>query len=67
MYQRIVARLGASPGIRPLDVLISVNETATEKLVVRKRGGPVPRPLRCAGASARWVDSAILTGGQVSA
>jgi 4-oxalocrotonate tautomerase len=30
MYQRIVQRLGANPGVRPQDVLISVNETAAE-------------------------------------
>jgi 4-oxalocrotonate tautomerase len=30
MYRRIVERLGASPGVRPEDVLISVNETAPE-------------------------------------
>jgi 4-oxalocrotonate tautomerase len=30
MYQRIVERLGANPGVRPEDVLISVVETAAE-------------------------------------
>jgi 4-oxalocrotonate tautomerase len=30
MYRRIVERLGANPGVRPEDVLISVNETAAE-------------------------------------
>lgn len=30
MYRRIVERLGANPGIRPEDVLISVVETAAE-------------------------------------
>jgi phenylpyruvate tautomerase PptA (4-oxalocrotonate tautomerase family) len=30
MYHRIVERLGADPGVRPEDVLISVNETAAE-------------------------------------
>ncbi|HEY3776001.1 MAG TPA: tautomerase family protein [Solirubrobacteraceae bacterium] len=30
MYQRIVERLGANPGVRPEDVLISVTETAAE-------------------------------------
>jgi 4-oxalocrotonate tautomerase len=30
MYRRIVERLGASPGVRPQDVLISVTETAAE-------------------------------------
>jgi 4-oxalocrotonate tautomerase len=30
MYRRIVDRLGTNPGVRPEDVLISVNETAAE-------------------------------------
>jgi 4-oxalocrotonate tautomerase len=30
MYKRIVERLGENPGVRPEDVLISVNETAAE-------------------------------------
>jgi 4-oxalocrotonate tautomerase len=30
MYRRIVERLSDSPGVRPEDVLISVNETAAE-------------------------------------
>ena len=30
MYHRIVERLAANPGVRPEDVLISVNETAAE-------------------------------------
>jgi 4-oxalocrotonate tautomerase len=30
MYNRIVERLGANPGVRPTDVLISVVETAAE-------------------------------------
>ncbi len=30
MYRRIVERLGANPGVRPEDVLISVMETAAE-------------------------------------
>jgi phenylpyruvate tautomerase PptA (4-oxalocrotonate tautomerase family) len=30
MYRRIVERLGANLGVRPQDVLISVNETAAE-------------------------------------
>lgn len=30
MYKRIVERLGANPGVRPEDVLISVVETAAE-------------------------------------
>jgi 4-oxalocrotonate tautomerase len=30
MYARIVERLGANPGVRPEDVLISVTETAAE-------------------------------------
>ena len=30
MYGRIVERLGANPGVRPEDVLISVNETGAE-------------------------------------
>lgn len=30
MYRRIVERLGANPGVRPEDVLISVNESAAE-------------------------------------
>jgi 4-oxalocrotonate tautomerase len=30
MYRRIVERLGINPGVRPEDVLISVNETAAE-------------------------------------
>jgi 4-oxalocrotonate tautomerase len=30
MYRRIVERLSDSPGVRPKDVLISVNETAAE-------------------------------------
>jgi 4-oxalocrotonate tautomerase len=30
MYRRIVERLGANPGVRPEDVLISVVETAAE-------------------------------------
>lgn len=30
MYERIVKRLGDSPGVRPQDVLISVIETAAE-------------------------------------
>jgi phenylpyruvate tautomerase PptA (4-oxalocrotonate tautomerase family) len=30
MYRRIVERLGATPGVRPEDVLISVTETAAE-------------------------------------
>ncbi|HEY1519883.1 MAG TPA: tautomerase family protein [Solirubrobacteraceae bacterium] len=30
MYKRIVARLGANPGVRPEDVLISVVETAAD-------------------------------------
>ncbi len=30
MYRRIVERLGANPGVRPEDVLISVTETAAE-------------------------------------
>jgi len=30
MYRRIVERLGADPGVRPEDVLISVVETAAE-------------------------------------
>jgi 4-oxalocrotonate tautomerase len=30
MYKRIVERLEVSPGVRPEDVLISVNETAAE-------------------------------------
>ena len=30
MYKRIVERLGANPGVRPEDVLISVTETAAE-------------------------------------
>jgi 4-oxalocrotonate tautomerase len=30
MYKRIVERLGANPGVRPQDVLISVTETAAE-------------------------------------
>ena len=30
MYRRIVQRLGDDPGVRPEDVLISVNETAVE-------------------------------------
>jgi phenylpyruvate tautomerase PptA (4-oxalocrotonate tautomerase family) len=30
MYHRIVERLGANPGVRPEDVLISVTETAAE-------------------------------------
>jgi 4-oxalocrotonate tautomerase len=30
MYHRIVERLGSNPGVRPEDVLISVNETAAE-------------------------------------
>jgi 4-oxalocrotonate tautomerase len=30
MYRRIVERLGSNPGVRPEDVLISVNETAAE-------------------------------------
>jgi 4-oxalocrotonate tautomerase len=30
MYRRIVQRLQADPGVRPEDVLISVNETAAE-------------------------------------
>src|ERR1700684_2852666 len=30
MYKRIVERLGANPGVRPADVLISVVETAAE-------------------------------------
>jgi 4-oxalocrotonate tautomerase len=30
MYRRIVERLGSRPGVRPEDVLISVNETAAE-------------------------------------
>ncbi len=30
MYERIVERLGSSPGVRPEDVLISVIETAAE-------------------------------------
>jgi 4-oxalocrotonate tautomerase len=30
MYRRIVERLGANPGVRPQDVLISVTETAAE-------------------------------------
>ena len=30
MYKKIVERLGVSPGVRPEDVLISVNETAAE-------------------------------------
>ena len=30
MYRRIVERLAANPGVRPEDVLISVNETAAE-------------------------------------
>ena len=30
MYRRIVERLGANPGVRPEDVMISVTETAAE-------------------------------------
>jgi len=30
MYQKIVERLGARPGVRPQDILISVVETAAE-------------------------------------
>ena len=30
MYRRVVERLGTNPGVRPQDVLISVNETAAE-------------------------------------
>ena len=30
MYEKIVERLGANPGVRPEDVLISVVETAAE-------------------------------------
>ena len=30
MYRMIVERLGSNPGVRPEDVLISVNETAAE-------------------------------------
>jgi 4-oxalocrotonate tautomerase len=30
MYKRIVERLGANPGVRPQDVLISITETAAE-------------------------------------
>ena len=30
MYKRIVARLGANPGVRPEDVMISVVETAAD-------------------------------------
>jgi 4-oxalocrotonate tautomerase len=30
MYRKIVERLGANPGVRPEDVLISVTETAAE-------------------------------------
>lgn len=30
MYKKIVERLGTNPGVRPEDVLISVNETAAE-------------------------------------
>jgi phenylpyruvate tautomerase PptA (4-oxalocrotonate tautomerase family) len=30
MYKKIVERLGVNPGVRPEDVLISVNETAAE-------------------------------------
>ena len=30
MYKRIVERLGANPGVRPQDVLVSVIETAAE-------------------------------------
>jgi 4-oxalocrotonate tautomerase len=30
MYRKIVDRLGANPGVRPEDVLISVVETAAE-------------------------------------
>ena len=30
MYKRIVERLQRNPGVRPEDILISVNETAAE-------------------------------------
>jgi 4-oxalocrotonate tautomerase len=30
MYKKIVERLGANPGVRPEDILISIDETAAE-------------------------------------